>query len=693
MKKNALKIGALALCSVLFALSCEKKEVIVENEVEEINDEVEAPEVAQPEKVYRTFTFEFPSDPDSKVSLAADGKTAWEAGDQIMIHGSHVGNSGETYYSRVVTLSAGDISVDGQTATFTLEDINPKPDNWRASGYGATMFAAYPASALAAYNNGDKWYYTSPFSATNNLLLAGTNNVTADEEYTFRFKILCGALSFVISEGDYDSYVFAGKGGDEVVGYDVFSCRIDTQTTFGDKNVIPYDGGSGGIGTSGPHTTVSGAMAANGTPNYIFFPGGVNLSSGFEIKFLKGGDIVKTLSTSTAKNIAIGKYLNLGDVTSHLKTYTPPSSHNATTPAIAGATDLGASGTANCYIVDGSDAGNENKVFKFRAVKGNSATNVGTISSVEVLWETWNNDASVTENSVIAAVDYDKQPANDYYEICFQMPETLHAGNAVIAAKNSGGDILWSWHIWVPSSSIDDVDASTICGATIMDRNLGALEKVSTSTGVTVYNFGLMYQWGRKDPFPGPKRVEQWVNPATVSGTAPTLNNASMTMADAIAHPTVYGNVSEGDWQTTTDQTRWLKDSKTINDPCPPGYRIPYGLRASSAGTLPLWNDASTTGIQTAVEAAGLGWEVSTTGYWVKINDGDKEVVFPLGGYVDDSVTDHYQISNARIRAGIWALSDSSSSKYHLDFRTDGPRYKFGSTAASRGCYVRCVAE
>ena len=82
-------------------------------------------------------------------------------------------------------------------------------------------------------------------------------------------------------------------------------------------------------------------------------------------------------------------------------------------------------------------------------------------------------------------------------------------GNAVIAFKVNG-TIYWSWHVWVtdnPENGVvykqgfeTDINLKPIT-VQYMDRNLGA----------TTHNFmgnqwqksgGLMYEWGRKDPFP-----------------------------------------------------------------------------------------------------------------------------------------------------------------------------------------------
>lgn len=668
--KNMMKIWVLISVSSLFAFSCQKNEVALENE-------------NPSEKSFRTITLNFPTDPETKMSMAEDGKTAWEVNDEIMIHGAKVGKNGDVYYSRIITLKEENIHDSGKTATFTLEDIDADA-GWGRSGYKATLFAAYPASALVDYADGDYWYYSSAWDQTNTLLMAGTNDTSVNDGNTFTFTHLTGVLSFVVS-GDFDSYVFSGNGGSEVVGYDVFAVRVDTGSSFGDKNKIPYNGASGGLGFSGAKTSISASVVADGsTINYIYFPGGVDLANGFTIKFMKGGIEQKRISTDTGKNIARGQYLKLGDVTSHLYTYTPPATHNATHPAISGAENLSASGTANSYIVDASDDANKDKVFKFKAVKGNSSTGVGKIGNVVVLWETYNNAETVTANSVIAQADFDKQAGDDDYWITFQMPSTLHAGNAVIAAKNAGGDILWSWHIWIPQTTINNINGSNILGATIMDRNIGALEATAASGAASITSTGLIYQWGRKDPFIG---LGSWDSsaPANVAGTAPTLGG-QMSIAEAIANPTVYGVKSDGDWLKTTDDSRWGA-TKTIYDPCPPGYRIASGEKGSSS-KYPLWNSSN---IATAVTGKGMTWEFSEAEYRVKIVDGSNVLTYPIAGYISDGASE-YKVSYRKERAAIWFYPTNTTSKYHLNLRKDGT-YQAGSTSAARGCYVRCVVE
>ncbi|QOW11332.1 T9SS type A sorting domain-containing protein [Kaistella flava (ex Peng et al. 2021)] len=82
-------------------------------------------------------------------------------------------------------------------------------------------------------------------------------------------------------------------------------------------------------------------------------------------------------------------------------------------------------------------------------------------------------------------------------------------GNAVVAFKVNG-KIYWSWHIWVtdnPENGVaytqgfeTDINGNLIT-VQYMDRNLGATSS-SFLDNQWQKSGGLMYEWGRKDPFP-----------------------------------------------------------------------------------------------------------------------------------------------------------------------------------------------
>ena len=231
---------------------------------------------------------------------------------------------------------------------------------------------------------------------------------------------------------------------------------------------------------------------------------------------------------------------NEGDIDEETKTYT----------------DLSAEGTANCYLIQG--AGD----YKFKAVIGNTDATVGNVKSVEVLWESFGTDEMPNVGDLIALVSY-----KDGY-IRFSTPENFRDGNAVIAAKNSKGTLLWSWHIWCAEEGFDEQVYYNDAG-TMMDRNLGATSATPNDVGT----MGLLYQWGRKDPFMGADAT--WSDdPAAATGTwsvSIVEYGSPFSIVDTEANPTTFycnqANLPNGCWAST----------KTVYDPCPAGWRVPEG--------------------------------------------------------------------------------------------------------------------
>ena len=238
--------------------------------------------------------------------------------------------------------------------------------------------------------------------------------------------------------------------------------------------------------------------------------------------------------------------------------------------------------TANCYII--SKAG----TYSFPTVKGNSSTSVGRVATAEVLWESFGTSTAPSKGDIIQSVSYAAGSGSSAGIITFSTPSTLRNGNAVIAAKDASGNILWSWHIWVCKDYDPAATAQTYYNnaGVMMDRNLGATSATPGSVGA----LGLLYQWGRKDPFLGSSSISSSTKAAsTRSWPSPVSSSSSNgTIAYATAHPTTFiaynlsnsSNPSNYDWYYTgssfTDNTRW-QSSKTIYDPCPPGWRVPDG--------------------------------------------------------------------------------------------------------------------
>lgn len=228
---------------------------------------------------------------------------------------------------------------------------------------------------------------------------------------------------------------------------------------------------------------------------------------------------------------------------------------------MSAAVNLSTTKTANCYIV--SQAG----LYKFRTVKGNSNYFVGNVASCSILWETFCTYDAPKPLELISAVCY-----RDNF-IAFKTADTFKEGNALIAAKDASGKILWSWHIWLTDKPKGQVYYNN--AGTMMDRNLGAKAPE---------DIGLFYQWGRKDPFVGrcgPNRFYERANTTMKLPVAVKSDAYCGTISYSIANPTTFildGYDTSLDWlyDSSSGHQRW-RSAKTIYDPCPVGWRVPDG--------------------------------------------------------------------------------------------------------------------
>lgn len=242
--------------------------------------------------------------------------------------------------------------------------------------------------------------------------------------------------------------------------------------------------------------------------------------------------------------------------------------------------DLSEDGTSNCYIVSEPDT------YAFRMTKGNSDEVVTPVFSVSVLWETFGTLDTPKIGDLIKSVSY-----QDGYVI-FKTADVFREGNALIAAHDAAGTIKWSWHIWLTDAPQEIVYAND--AGIMMDRNIGATTE-KPDQGDVFTTFGLLYQWGRKDPFlnyydPEPNTTE-------VKSTGEWYFERKTNVENSIKYPTTFfmpSRNSDNYWNyhwssyLTTDRSSntdsifqeifslWQSD-KTIYDPCPPGWRVPDG--------------------------------------------------------------------------------------------------------------------
>jgi hypothetical protein len=616
MKKTLSILSVLLAVAALFGSCAKTGKVIPEREPEGL------PPIEEVEPVSLSLTFVLP-----------DGglKTAWVEGDQIVVHGEYAKDQ------VTVTLAAADITDGGKKATKTVDGLKP----YVREDCESNLYASWPAELTS---NPPHCFFYSGFSTTNALLMVASN----DTSNQFAFRELTMPLTFKV-DGAYDTYAFTGRK-DAIVGYEYFQAKLTDNEFILDqyhKNPLVTIGG-----------IIEGGSQAS---QQIFIPIGMEIPDGYDLKLYQDGTAKKVYTVKTETVIGKGQNLDLGDITSLLKDYVQAID---VTKAVA----LNGDVTANCYIVTAPG------VYKFPTVKGNSNKSVGVVESTKVLWETWSNGEEVTEGSLIY---------NSMYEgglFYLEVPEPFHTGNALVAALDEDENILWSWHIWMPETMPTTGDYGYTSGCQIMSRNLGALIDTQPGAMADSRSFGLFYQWGRKDPFLGPKAAGAEES-ATFAGVAMTTYEGQMTQnqgedvtEETAANPTVFIVQPKLDWNTVDDREAWgdqeRSNKKTIYDPCPAGYRVAGRKRALF--------------FEPDKNAAVAGTFVaSAENFYYQI--GNPASTLPLCGYLDSDGTYHTD------GALVWNTHmDHDTANLTYCMLVSGGVLKKGQMCRSIGASVRC---
>lgn len=336
--------------------------------------------------------------------------------------------------------------------------------------------------------------------------------------------------------------------------------------------------------------------------------------------------------------------------------------------------ELSLAESANCYIVS------QYCTYKFKTVKGNSAEVISDIESCEVLWESFGTLEQPEKKDLIDTLYY-----KDGY-VTFKTSEEFKEGNAVIAVKNDKGDILWSWHIWMtdkPKSQTYNNGAGVV-----MDRNLGATSANPGEIGC----LGLLYQWGRKDPFLGSGDTKKdTIALSTATWYTEHSSESIGTIEYSISHPTTFIKtalkvddvVVNQDWyftkDGTTDDTRWTtsEKEKSIYDPCPPGWRVPDGGRTG------IWAKSS--------ENSGyfeVGYDKSNSGMnFKKVFCKDNVIWYPSCG----SLTSDGVLKGIGYFSHYWSASINEINAYNLYINDLNSVHTSNYCHRTLGNSVRCV--
>ena len=286
--------------------------------------------------------------------------------------------------------------------------------------------------------------------------------------------------------------------------------------------------------------------------------------------------------------------------------------------------------TANCYIVrtpgdyllktdikgngNGEAWGDDTGETKVDISLGTTGL---AVDHVAILWETAEGLVTIKtdkpdDNGLITYTVNDKK---DQWKTSVFEPG--HGGNALIGGFDENNKLVWSWHIWVVGDFANGIQTEQwVTGYDFMDRYLGAYSNEPGNRSL-----GLLYQWGRKDPFIGAANVgevrnhSEIVKASTVNYTVHgvTYNwgdwatGTKENVQNSILNPTKIlksGFLSSGSginefdekalWGTTSSSIDVKENGvKTLYDPCPPGYRVPSvhsWIFKRSNGTTTLYN-------------------------------------------------------------------------------------------------------
>lgn len=573
----------------------------------------------------------------------------WSKGDNIAVFGS-----ADTQSCRYETQEGG------AEADFV-------PGEGASEASGSSFMGLYPYTESATCSFGSKTIETE--IPIDQFAVAGTFDPIAylavgssSSLGQMSFYNTCSGLCFTLKNPSaYSRIEFSGKNGEKLAGPVSISLSNSTEPEAEATSNV----------TSVFLNLAEGESFASDTEYFIVFCPGF-FSKGFKVKFYSSsGSPVQTCECSagvTFRRGAFGRVNNIDDP--------------AKLSAIREGTDLAyGNNVANCYIV--SEAGS----YKFPMVKGNDPDQaLEGVTSVAVLWETVNTSSAPAKGSIIK----DNITFNGRY-IYFDTPSSLKSGNALVAAY-SGSEIVWSWHIWVlPGYDADD-SAQTIVGKSkpMMDRNLGAL-KAEPSTSDALCN-GLMYQWGRKDPFPG--AAQSYVSASTGGTLIATTGGAFKTaytdtntdVAYSIANPTVFFKCDRY-WTNSPDGSLWGTE-KTIYDPCPYGWKVPTAYKMQNY-------------VHVVAEEA---WNVSSTDYqrvsgslygmYFNLASGSSRAWYPNGGYLSLGGS-LYMVGQYTC---YWSCNIIGDNSYAMEMsQTVAGALTFtpyrGGKARGEGNYVRCIKE
>ena len=397
---------------------------------------------------------------------------------------------------------------------------------------------------------------------------------------------------------------------------------------------------------------------------------------------------------------------------------------------------------ANAYISHAA-TGNSNVLYNFQDHAGHAIddpwiekSNGGANSGVDGAEVVWADAADLVHSPSIVHVggegflDFEVTAAD------------IQSGNAVVAVtKGSGASktVLWSWHLWfAPKDALDKIKVTNHqnkdyyftketlgwkptqwSGSTYDKARTVKVKVVQTikNGGVaqeTVINITqnpgnvkkgatTLYQWGRKDAFPG-------VDASKLAANSHFTANAgdNMSIENGIQHPDNFYTWGSS-WYSTPPTgysyyNLWSADNtvtggynqgndnpvvKTVYDPCPVGFKMPANNAFTGFTTTGL-NSTS----QSEMNVDGTdNWQTYQNNFghnfWTNSSK-TATINFPASGF---RVSNDGSLNNVGYNGYYWSAVPNSSNNACYLYSDSGNVYPLIYNSRSYGFAVRAVSE
>jgi uncharacterized protein (TIGR02145 family) len=341
----------------------------------------------------------------------------------------------------------------------------------------------------------------------------------------------------------------------------------------------------------------------------------------------------------------------------------------ATTPqAMTGAPD----GLTNAYMVA------PERVLKFKVARAYKFENDAFTDKLRATDAAYSDEFTAEVLWADAAViDGDITVTGSGKDAVVSLKTTNTPGNAVVAIKKKDPEIIvWSYHIWVTDYDLEEKTKNTQSGLTFMSRNLGA-----KADDLSVDAYGLYYQWGRKDPFPGVDNPGGGADVITKEETDATKGTVSY----SIQHPATFiCGVSGNSWDwlyAARQDDLWGQGAdKSVYDPCPSGWRVPD----FTDGNSPWKGFTKDNGAWS--DDGGKGWDWSSAD---NLLSSKQYGAYPAAG---SRLAASGALDSTGSDGRYWSSATTGVNGYLLAFNSTDVG-SAGYLGRARGFSVRCVSE